>query len=85
MLQCVIQFFINVCPEQQDSAAALCKKLYDNSIVTDELFVQWHGKQAKLDKTCAMYDRAAEKAFRPLIAEFITWLSSAEYDEEADS
>lgn len=84
LLQCVIQYFINVCPEQQESASALCKKLYDNSLITDELFVQWHGKQAKLDKTCAMYDRAAEKAFRLLIADFITWLSSAEYDEEAD-
>ena len=39
LLHCIILFFINAYPEQQDLAASLCKKLYDNSIVADELFI----------------------------------------------
>ena len=82
MLQAVIQFFVNRWPETQGSAAALCKKLYDNSIIEDTLFIGWHTKSMKLNRDCIMYDRKAESTMRPILAEFITWLSSCEYDEE---
>ena len=35
-----------------------------------------------MDKDCALFDRRAENAMRPLLAEFIGWLTSAEYDDE---
>lgn len=82
MLQAVIQFFVNRYPDTQGSAAALCKKLYDNSIIEDSLFTGWHTKSVKLNRDCIMYDRKAESTMRPILAEFITWLSSAEYDDE---
>lgn len=82
LLQALIQFFVNRYPEMQKFAPALCKKLYDGSVLEDQLFVTWHGKTSKLDKDCALYDRKAEKTMRPLLDEFVAWLSSAEYDEE---
>ena len=84
LLQAIIQFFVNLHPESQKFAAALCKKLYDNSVIEDSVFVKWHAKQMKLDRDSKLYDRQAESAMRPLLNEFIQWLSSAEYDEEAD-
>ena len=82
LLQAIIHYFVHRFPEQQKFAAALCKKLYDNSVVEDELFVKWHGKKLKLDRDCKLYDRSAENTMRPLLNDFIAWLSSAEYDEE---
>lgn len=38
----------------------------------------------KLDRDSKLYDRPAESAMRPLLKEFVQWLSSADYDEEAD-
>ena len=80
--QSVIQFFINRNPDQQKFAAALCKTLYDNSVLDDEFFTQWHSKQLKLDRDSKLYDRPAESAMRPLLNEFVQWLQSAEYDDE---
>ena len=82
LFQAIIQFFINKYPQHQKFAAALCKKLYDNSVLEDEFFVKWHGKQAKLDRDSKLHDRQAESAMRPLLNEFVQWLTSAEYDEE---
>ena len=84
LFQAVIQFFINLQPESQKFAAALCKKLYDNSVIEDQMFIKWHAKQMKLDRDSKLHDRQAESAMRPLLNEFIQWLSSAEYDDEQD-
>jgi len=46
------------------------------------LFITWHNRTGKLDKDCALYDRKAEKTMRPLLDEFVGWLSSGEYDDE---
>jgi len=35
-----------------------------------------------MDKDCVLFDRKAENAMRPLLADFIGWLTSAEYDDE---
>jgi len=82
LFQAVIQFFINRYPEQQNFAASLAKKLYDNSVIEDQLFIQWHAKHLRLDRDSKLYDRPAESAMRPLLNEFVQWLSNAEYDEE---
>jgi len=82
LFQTICQFFINLHPEMQKFAAALCKKLYDNSVIEDSFFTAWHDKSMKLDRDCILHDRKAETAMRKLLAEFIGWLTSAEYDEE---
>ena len=51
-------------------------------MLEDQLFVQWHSKAIRLDRDSKLYDRSAESAMRPLLKDFINWLSSAEYDEE---
>ena len=68
----------------QKFAASFCKKLYDNSILDDEFLIKWHSKKLRLDRNCILFDRSAENAMRRLLAEFITWLSSADYDAEED-
>jgi len=35
-----------------------------------------------MDRDCILFDRKAETTMRKLLAEFIGWLTSAEYDEE---
>lgn len=39
LFQAVCQFFVNLNPEMQKFAAALCKKFYDNSILDDTFFI----------------------------------------------
>jgi len=68
----------------QKFAASFCKKLYDNEVLDDDFLIKWHSKKLRLDKNCILFDRSAENAMRPLLAEFITWLSFADYDAEDD-
>ena len=60
------------------------KMLYDQSVFSDEFLIGWFETKIKSDKKCMLYDRKTEKAFRLLITDFITWLQSAEYGEEAE-
>ena len=64
--------------------ASLCKVLYDRSVFSDEFFIKWHAGKMKMDRQCIVFDKKSEKAMRPLMDDFITWLQSDEYDEEAD-
>lgn len=67
----------------QKFAATLCKKLYDNEVLEDSFFIEWHSKKMRMDKDSILFDRKAENAMRGLLAEFVGWLSSAaEYGEE---
>lgn len=49
---------------------------------SDQFVIGWHGGDIKSDKKCALYDRKSEKAFRPLIDDFVTWLKSGDYGDE---
>jgi len=82
LFQSICQFFGNLHPDMQKFAAVLCKKLYDNSVLEDSFFTSWHAKQMKMDRDCILFDRKAETTMRKLLAEFIGWLTSAEYDDE---
>lgn len=82
LFQAIILFFINKYPQQKKYASSLCKILYDNNTYSDEFFKSWHANELKLDKNCILYDRKAEKQFRPLLDDFIQWLDYGE--EEAD-
>jgi len=44
--------------------------------------IGWHGNEIKSDKKCALYDRKVEKAFRPMIDDFVAWLQSGDYGDE---
>jgi hypothetical protein len=48
--------------------------MYDEEVFSEEFLVKWFNKKKRLDKSCALYDRAAEKTFRGLIEKFIDWL-----------
>lgn len=50
------------------------KLLYDQEVFEDELIIKWYNKKLKLDKTCALYDKRAERQFRKNIAQFVDWL-----------
>jgi hypothetical protein len=46
----------------------------DQEVFSEDIIIKWHSRKAKLDKSCALYDRKAEKAFRGLIEAFVAWL-----------
>lgn len=48
--------------------------LYEQSIFSDEFIIKWQTNEIKSDKKCVLYDRKVEKAFRPLLEEFVQWL-----------
>ena len=66
----------------QKFVPAVCKKLYDNSVIEDQFFIKWHEKKLRLDRNSIMYDKRSQDAMRPLLTEFVGWLQSAEYDDE---
>jgi hypothetical protein len=73
-MQSIIQYFVRKYPEQKVYANTFLKTLYEQEILSDEFFLKWHKKKKKLDKTCKLYDRKAEKLFREIINPFIEWL-----------
>jgi hypothetical protein len=73
-MQSIIQYFVRKYPDQKKYATTFLKTLYDQEILNEEFFLKWHKKKKKLDKTCKLYDRKAEKSFRETIAPFIEWL-----------
>lgn len=48
----------------QKYAQTFMKILYDQEVFSDEFIIKWFNRKQKLDKTCALYDRKAEKLFR---------------------
>jgi hypothetical protein len=74
-LQAIILFFVRKNPEQLRFAPTFMKLVVcDQQFFQEEFIIKWHGRKAKLDKSCALYDRKAEKAFRGAIEQFVTWL-----------
>ena len=55
-------------------SATFMKLMYDQEVFEEEFIIKWHSKKLKLDKTCALYDRKAERAFRKGINSFVDWL-----------
>lgn len=84
LLQAMIKYYVVKAPEKQKQAPALALYLYNSSVLADSLFIEWHSKKTKLDRGCVLSDVKAEKTMRGLLEEFVTYLSSAEYDEEGD-
>ena len=50
------------------------KLMYDREVFNEEFIIKWHSRKAKLDKSCQLYDRKAEKVFRASIDQFVDWL-----------
>ena len=74
VFQAIILFFKRY-PDMKKQAATLCKMTYDSGFFTDTFFTQWNEKKLKLDKTCCLYDRKAEKEMRALLTDFMGWLT----------
>lgn len=74
LLQAIILFFTRRHPEMGKYAPNFMKLLYDQEFYDEEFIIKWFERKAKLDKTCALYDRKAEKMFRGLIEQFVNWL-----------
>jgi hypothetical protein len=70
----MILFFTVKYPEMNKFAPTFMKLMYDEEVFSQEFLVKWFNKKKRLDKNCALYDRAAEKTFRGLIEKFIEWL-----------
>jgi hypothetical protein len=43
-------------------------------VFSDQFFIDWHSGKKKLDKNNILSDRKAEKEFKPLMTEFVSWL-----------
>ena len=81
LLQTIGLYFVRRAPDQQKYLDTFMKLLYDQAVFADTLVVDWHSGKVKSDKKSILYDRKAEKEFRPLLDKFVEWLSSAEYGE----
>lgn len=55
-------------------AATFMKVLYDQEVFNEDFIIKWFNRKKKLDKTCMLYDRKAEKQFRGAIEAFVKWL-----------
>jgi hypothetical protein len=71
MLQAIILFFIRKYPEQGSYSATFMKFLYDEEIYSDDWLIRWYNRKLKLDRSCALNDRKAEKQFKEQIDKFI--------------
>lgn len=56
--------------------------LYEENVYKDSFFTSWYSGKKKLDKNTILSDRKAEKLIKPMMADFISWLTT-DYDEEA--
>jgi hypothetical protein len=43
-------------------------------VFSDEFVIGWQKSKVKSDKRCILYDRKAEKVFRPLLEDYVKWL-----------
>lgn len=82
LLQTICLYFVKRSPDSQKLVTTFMKLLYDQSVFSDEFVIGWFEGKTKSDKRCILYDRKAEKVFRPLLEPFCTWLQSAEYGDE---
>jgi hypothetical protein len=73
-MQTIVLYFVRRDPTQQKYLATFLNLLYEQSVFSDKFLIGWHSNTIKSDKKCALYDRKAEKVFRPLMNEFIEWL-----------
>lgn len=74
LLQSIVLFFVRRHPETEKFAGTFMKLLNDQEVFSEEFIIKWFERKGKLDKTCALYDRKAEKEFRQSIASFVKWL-----------
>ncbi len=66
-MQSVIQFFIRKNPSMGKYSGTFMKMMYDQEILTEDFILKWYKKKRKLDKSCKLYDRKAERLFRESI------------------
>ena len=73
-MQTMCLYFVMRAPEMQKYITTFFRMLYDQSVFSDEFVIGWQEGKTKSDKRCILYDRKAEKVFRPLLEPYVTWL-----------
>ena len=56
------------------------KKLIEESVISEKFLHEWDDKTIRLDKDSSMYDKRAEKKFRDLLQDCITWFKTVEME-----
>lgn len=75
LLQVIVLFFVRRHPQEMlKFASTFMKLMYDQDVFDEEFIIKWFNREVKLDKSCALYDRKAEKIFKGQIEEFVNWL-----------
>jgi len=74
-LQALVLYFIRKYnAELSKYAETFLKKLVDEDVLSEKFLLEWNDKTIRLDKNSGLYDKKAEKKFRDMIENFITWL-----------
>ena len=61
LMQSIVQFFVRKNPQMSVYSGTFMKLLYDQEVFEEEFILRWYNKKLKLDKTCALYDKRAER------------------------
>jgi hypothetical protein len=68
LMQSIIQLFIKKYPSLGVYSGTFMKLLYDQEVFEEDFIIKWYNKKLKLDKSCVLYDRKAERQFRKSIS-----------------
>lgn len=83
-MQSLVLYFIRIYKDQLSRfGPTFLKKLLDKNVISEKFLQDWFDKTIRLDKDSYLYDKKAEKKFRDLITDFITWMQVA-HTEEGD-
>jgi len=55
-------------------ASTFMMHLLNECVLADKFIIDWYDKSIRLDKESGIYDKKAEKKFRDLIEEFVTYI-----------
>lgn len=87
VMQALIYMHFHKYPEMKSQFPTGVYQLYENSFITGEALVAWHGApKSYLDKSSCMHDRKSEKEAKAQLDEMVEYIKSCEgeYDEEYD-
>lgn len=74
LIQTIALYFVKFAKDKQKYIDTFMNALYEQSVFSVDFICGWHAGDIKSDKHCSLYDRKAEKAFRPLLDKFVEWL-----------
>jgi len=84
-LQAITLFFIRRFPDLQKEAPSLMQYMVTQKYLSKDFLLAWNSKKQKLDKSCMLYDKKAEKKFKAVLVKFMEWLEEMESSSDDDS